>query len=100
MFPFFIFLIVGFFIALLFLNIYFRVKVLKNYRVLVQNRVQFDKSHMMNLEKLEQEIIPRYPKFSKEIRGFVHNIRFSVKIAVVLVILITIVGTLLYYNQD
>ena len=95
-----IFLIIGIFIALLFLNIYFRVKVLKMYKVLVQNKVEFDSSHIFNAKKLNAEILPKYPDFSvscqrKEILSFIGHIRKSVSIAVVLVVLITIMGFIL-----
>ena len=36
-----VFLVIGLFVAILFLQFYFRMKVLKVYRVLVQHRVQF-----------------------------------------------------------
>jgi hypothetical protein len=90
-----IFLIIGIFIALLFLNIYFRVKVLKMYKVLVQNRVEFDSSHIFNAKKLNAEILPKYPDFSKEILSFIGHIRKSVSIAIVLVLLITLMGFIL-----
>lgn len=90
-----IFLIIGIFLALLFLNIYFRVKVFKLYKVLVQNRVEFDSTHMMSSKKLHDEILPKYPEFKNEILGFVGHIRKSVSIAVILVILITIMGFIL-----
>ena len=47
--------VVGLFIAMLFLNIYFRVKVFKVYKVLVQNRVEFSAKHVFSKEKMEAE---------------------------------------------
>ena len=49
-----LFLMIGIFVALLFLNIYVRVKVLGFYKVLVQNQVQFDTSHFFNKSKMEK----------------------------------------------
>ncbi len=88
-------LIIGIFIALFFLNVYFRVKVLKVYKILVQNRIQFDSSHILNKSKLEAEILPKYPAFRNEILTFTGHIRKSLSIAVVLVLLITIAGFIL-----
>lgn len=90
-----IFFIIGIFLALLFLNIYFRVKVFKLYKTLVQNKIEFDSSHIFNKQKLEKEILPKYPKFNSEILMFIGNIRRSLSIAVILVLLITMMGFIL-----
>lgn len=90
-----IYMIIGVFLALLFLNIYFRVKVFKVYKVLVQNKVEFNSSHIFNKEKMANEILPRYPKYRNEILSFVGHIKNSVTIAIILVILITILGFIL-----
>ena len=95
MFDFITFLIIGIFLALLFLNIYFRVKVFKLYKILVQNKIEFGSSHIFNKTKMQNEIIVKHPKFSKEIFGFVGHIKKSLIIALVLVILITIMGVIL-----
>jgi len=89
------FLIIGIFVALLFLNIYFRVKILKVYKTLVQNKVEFNSSHIFNKTKLENEILPKYPKFSADILTFTGHIKNSIFIAIVLVVLITIMGVIL-----
>lgn len=90
-----IYLIIGIFIALLFLNIYFRVKVLKLYKVLVDNRVEFGSSHIFNAQKMRDEILPRYPHVAGEIKGFAGHIKKSISIAVILVVLITLLGYIL-----
>lgn len=86
------FLIIGIFLALLFLNIYFRVKVLKIYKVLVQNKIEFDSTHIFNSKKMEREVLTKYPKFTREILGFTSHIKKSILIAIILVALITIMG--------
>ena len=90
-----LFVIIGFFIALLFLNLYFRVKVFGLYKVLVRERIEFGASHFFNREKMEREVIIRYPGFRKEILQFTAHIKFSIFIAVILVLLITIAGFIL-----
>lgn len=87
--------LIGFVLSLLFLNIFFRVKVMKLYNYLVKNRVQFDASHMLNKDKLEKEVIPSYPQHESQIREFVSKVRFSITIACLLFLLITFVGLLL-----
>ncbi|HNE28332.1 MAG TPA: hypothetical protein PKL15_04325 [Saprospiraceae bacterium] len=93
-------IIAGLFIALLFLNLYFRAKVLKVYGVLVRNRVQFGASHIFNRQKLEEEILPRYPQFREEIETFIRHMRYSIRMATVLIALITAFGAvLMWYRQ-
>ena len=83
--------------AMLFVNVYFRAKVLKVYGVLVRNKVEFGAAHIFNRQKLEAEILPRYPQFRKEIESFVRHMRYSIKMASVLLALITAFGAVLMY---
>lgn len=88
-------IIISFFITLLFLNFYFRVKVLKHYKTLVRNKVQFDAKLILNKVKIEQEVLPKYPKHKEAILAFTGNIRKSIGIAIVLIILISIMAVFL-----
>ncbi len=90
-------IIIGLFVAMLFVNVYFRVKVLKAYKVLVQNRVEFKAVHVFNSHKMEEEILPKYPNLQDEITSFARHIRYSIKMATVLIILITAFGAVLMY---
>jgi len=93
--------VIGLFIAVLFLNIYFRVKVLKVYRRLVQAEVQFDAKDVFNMQRIENEVIPQYPNQAEDIRTFMNHIRYSVRLASVLITLITLFGAvLMYYRHD
>lgn len=82
---------------MLFVNVYFRAKVLKSYKKLVQNRVEFGAAHVFNREKLKAEILPKYPKMQQDILDFVNHIHYSIKMASVLVALITAAGAVLMY---
>lgn len=90
-------LVIGLFLAMLFVNVYFRVKVLRTYKTLVQNRVEFGATHIFNREKMEEEIIPRYPHLRKEIEAFVNHMQYSIRMATVLIFLITLFGGILMY---
>jgi len=48
---------------------------------------------------MESEVIPNHPGMADEIRTFSNHIRFSVKIASILIVLITILGGILMYNK-
>jgi hypothetical protein len=93
-------IVIGLFAAMLFLNIYFRVKVFKAYKVLVQNKIEFEAVHIFSKKRLESEILPKYPKFGKEIVTFVEHIRYSMRMASVLIALITLFGAILMYFKE
>ncbi len=94
-------IVIGLFIAMLFLNVYFRVRVFKVYKELVQNRVEFGAAHIFNREKMEQEIYPKYPQQKENIETFVRHMRYSIKMASVLIALITLFGAIvMYYRHD
>lgn len=97
MYIFLISLVWGLFVAMLFLNLYFRIKVMKCYGILVRNKVQFDAGHIFNRQRLEKEILPKYPTHRKEIEDFVKHIHFSIRMATVLTTLITAFAAILMY---
>jgi hypothetical protein len=90
-------IIIGLFVGMLFVNVYFRAKVLKSYGILVRNKVEFGAAHIFNQKKLEEEIYPRYPAFRHEIDSFIRHMRYSIKMATVLIALITAFGAVLMY---
>ena len=89
--------VVALFIAMLFLNVYFRVKVFGSYKKLVKQRVEFNASHLLDKEKMRREVYARYPRMQEEIENFVKHLRFSVRLAIVLIVLISLVGAVLMY---
>jgi hypothetical protein len=92
-------LVIGLFVALLLVNVYFRAKVLKSYGVLVRNRVQFGAAHVFNRRRMEEEILPRYPHCRREIETFVRHIHYTIRMATVLIVLITALGAVLMYYR-
>lgn len=92
-------IVIALFIAMLFLNVYFRVKVFKVYKRLVDNRVEFGAAHLFNDEKMQQEVLSVYPEHEADIRTFVNYMRYSIKMATVLIFLITMLGALLMYYR-
>lgn len=88
-------IIVAAFVAMLVVNIYFRVKVFKYYKYLVQNRVEFNTSHFFNKDKMEKEVLTRYPQHREEILLFVSMIHRSVQLASALLVIIIAFGYLL-----
>ena len=92
-------IVIALFIGMLFLNVYFRVKVMKSYKKLIQNKVEFGYKHIFNKEKMATEILPRYPHMKGEILNFVNYLQYSIKMATVLTTLITMFGAILMYYK-
>lgn len=88
-------LVIGLFCLLLFFNVYFRIKVFKHYKYLVQNRVEFSLKHMLDGGKMRDEILQKYPSHQYHILAFSNNIRNSLYIATGLIALIAIIGYLI-----
>ncbi len=92
-------IVIGLFVAMLFVNVYFRVKVLKSYRKLIKARVEFGAAHLFNKEKMEAEVMPKYPDMREEIETFTSHIQYSMRMATVLIALITLFGAILMYYR-
>jgi uncharacterized radical SAM superfamily protein len=91
--------IAGLFIALLFLNIFFRVKVIKVYKNLIKNRVEFNSMDIFKPESSMKEVYSKFPASVSDIKSFIHYIRLSVGIAILIVLCITLLGLVLHYNR-
>jgi hypothetical protein len=85
------------FICLFAVVVYFRIKVLKAYGILIRNRVQFDIAHIFNKTRMQEEILGKYPAHEKIIRDFAFGIRFSMSMVTVFMVLITIFAAALIY---
>ena len=65
----------------------------------MRNKVQFGFSHFLNDQRMDEEVIARYPEHEKEIRNFVQMIRRSVTLASVLLGIILIFGYILMKSR-
>ena len=94
-----IFSLMALFAAMVVLNFYFRIRVLRTYQRLSRQNVRFGAAHFFNARRLEDEILPLYPEAKADILNFVKYIRFSVRMASVLITLITLLGAVLMYYR-
>lgn len=93
------YLIIPIFLLMLLLNLYFRIKVLKYYRILVKNKVEFEARWILDKRKMEELVLPKYPKYRDEINKFASHIRFSLKLGSFLLLLIILIWAILYFNK-
>ncbi|OAV43281.1 hypothetical protein [Lewinella sp. 4G2] len=87
------------FVAMLAVNIYFRAKVLRAYRLLVQGRVDFTPAQIFSTARVEDEIVPNYPGQEQPIRDFSRYLQLSIKMTTVLMALITAFGGILMWYR-
>jgi len=81
--------------SLVFLNIYFRKKLLQSFRYLSKNKVEFNIGQLFNDERLKKEVLPKYPRHKEEIELFAHHIKSSLKIAIGIILGIILAGVIL-----
>ncbi|MGB0985038.1 MAG: hypothetical protein ACPG19_13395 [Saprospiraceae bacterium] len=91
-------LVIGMFICIFALNFYFRMRVFKAYKYLVQNEIEFNTTDIFSKKKIE-EIVIRYPKHADGIHDFMDNIRRSVQLATVFTTLITAFAAILMFME-
>ncbi len=93
-------IVIALFLAMLFVNIYFRAKVLRAYKVLVRNNVDFTPAQIFSKQRVEEEIVPSYPASAEAIRDFSNYLQRSIRMATVLLLLITIFGGILMWYRN
>lgn len=92
-------IVIGLFLAMLFLNVYFRVKVLRAYKELVRAEVEFTAKQIFSSQRIEEEVVPRYPEQAGAIRNFSNYLIRSIRMATVLLLLITLFGGILMWYR-
>lgn len=94
-------LIICLFAGMLFLNLYFRAKVLKVYQRLAESGTDIQAAHIFDRKRLESEVLSQHPEYREDILTFVNNIRNSVRMASVLILLITLfAAVLMFFGND
>ena len=92
--------VIALFLAMLFVNLYFRAKVLRAYRDLVRTDVDFTAAQILSERRMEEEVVTAYPAHAGAIRAFGNNLRRSIRMATVLVLLITLFGGILMWYRN
>lgn len=92
-------IVICLFLAMLFVNIYFRAKVIGAYKELVRDEVDFTAGQIFSSRRVEEEVVPAYPKNAVAIRNFSRYLRLSIRMATVLLFLITVFGGILMYYR-
>lgn len=88
------------FVGMLFVNLYFRAKVLRAYRILLQSEVDFTATQILSRQRTEKEVIPVYPAQAQAIRDFGGYLRRSIRVASILLVLITLFAAVLMWYSS
>ncbi|MFK8054709.1 MAG: hypothetical protein AB8F78_01210 [Saprospiraceae bacterium] len=86
------------FLGMLFINVFFRARVLKAYKKLVKGGVEFEGGDMLTQARIE-ELVLRYPAQEEPIRQFTGGIRNTMSLASGLIVLITLLGGVLMWYR-
>lgn len=90
-------LIIGMFVGLFIINVYFRAKVMKSYKYLIQNNIEFSALDVFSKSKMKNELLPKYPKHQKEIELFVFLMKKSLILSLGVIVLIIAIGLVASY---
>ena len=93
-------IVIALFLAMLFVNLYFRAKVMRAYRILVQSEVDFTAGQILSQQRMEEEVVPTYPEQAQAIRDFGNYLRRSIRMGTVLLLLITCFGAILMWYRN
>jgi len=95
------YIIIALFVCLLFVNIYFRIKVLNTLKILRKFNIEFDRQLVADTSRLN-ELIRNSPEQSRQaIYDFARYIKKSMAMAIALILLITLFGAvLMYYRKN
>lgn len=85
-------LLISMFVGLFLINIYFRAKVMKAYKYLIQNDIKFSAMDMLSKSKLEGVVLPKYPKHQSQILNFAHLMKKSLLLSAGVIVLILAIG--------
>jgi len=88
-------LIIVLFGAMLVLNLYFRLKVMRSYRNMVRAGVQAKARDLLSSDALETIVIPAHKESEKEIRTFVKHLKNGFRMTSVLLGLVVLFGYIL-----
>jgi hypothetical protein len=88
------------FCCLLAANFYFRWQVVKVYRRLSSGEVGIRSEHVFDKQKLEEDILSKYPHLRDDVLTYVRNIRLSMKVNTTLIVLISLLAAaIMYYKK-
>lgn len=91
------YLLISMFVGLFIINIYFRAKVMKAYKYLIQNNIEFSALDVFSKSKMENELLPKYPKHHNEIKLFVSLMKKSLLLSLGVIVLIITIGLVATY---
>lgn len=84
---------------LLLANVFFRIKTFRTFKKLADKGVAFSKEHVLSQERLEREVLVRYPDHKDLILAHVNSIKASMRISMLCMVVLTACGAVLMYYR-
>ena len=94
------YLIIASFVLLLFVNIYFRLKVIGAFRKLKDSKINFNPSYIFDKNKMNAILQSNPPELRQSILDFSRYLRYSISMVIALIALITLFGGVLMYYRS
>ena len=87
------------FAALLFFNIYFRIRSFRTFKKLADKNIYFTRQHVFDSQRLEQDILRKHPENRDLILSHVKSMKTSMLISTMCVVVLTLCGAILMYYR-
>lgn len=84
---------------LLLANVFFRIKSFRTFKLLAERNVAFGKQHIFDKERLEKEILSKYPQHKDLIMSHINSMKLSMRISMLCTLVLTLCGAVLMYYR-
>jgi hypothetical protein len=81
-------------------NVFFRIKTFMTFKKLAHKGIGFTKEHVFDRNRLEKEVLARYPEDRVLILAHVNSIKLSMRVSVLGVLVLTLCGAVLMYYRN
>lgn len=86
--------------AMIFVNIYFRLKVIRIYKALIQSGISVSPGQLLSRTKMENELISKYPRHRELLLDLRKQIIRSLALAATLWLVVLAIGLLVYLTRN
>ncbi len=85
---------------LLLANIFFRIRTFITFKKLAEKGIGFERAHVFDRNRLQKEILLKYPNDQKLILSHVNSIKLSLRISALCMFVLTLCGAVLMYYRN
>lgn len=86
--------------AMIFINIYFRLKVIRIYKILMQKGISVSAGQLVSKEKMEKELTVKFPEQKELLLDLRKQIIRSLALAATLWLIVLVIGLVVYLTRN